>query len=274
MTHAEPRCSNVDVAADLASAGMFIFPALVHWNEQASKLDKRPAITGWRDLATSDPAQLLKWWNDFPDAVPGIELGRSGLFVVDLDRHPGGPDGVSAFAVMRGGNPLPHCPTTRTPSNGFHLYFQQPDGEPLGNSRGSLPAGIDVRGDGGWTVAPGASYKQWCWQIYRNGSPPPAPEWIVAVIRRKTASEPIKARRDWKPCGDAWLRGLVRIVATADIGQRNSVLFWASCRAGEAVRDGKAAAAFVVDVLAEAARHAGLPEREAQRTIKSGMQST
>jgi hypothetical protein len=272
VTTTDPPRSNLAVAIDLAGAGVFTFPAIVRWNEQAGKLDKRPAVTGWRDVATTDPAQLLKWWNDFPDAVPGIELGRSHLFVVDLDRHPGGADGVGAFAVMRGSKPLPHCLATRTPSNGLHLYFRQPDGEPLGNGRGSLPAGIDVRGDGGWTVAPGASYKQWRWQICRDGSPPPAPDWIIAAIRSQRASEPIKARRDWKPCGDAWLRGLVRIVATADIGQRNSVLFWAACRAGEAVRDGKADEGFVIDVLIEAASHAGLPEREAQRTIKSGMQ--
>jgi len=71
--------------------------------------------------------------------------------------------------------------------------------------------------------------------------------------------------------GDAWLRGLVRSVANATEGQRNSVLFWASCRAGAAVRDGKAAEVFVIDVLVEAAKHAGLPEREAQRTVQSGM---
>jgi hypothetical protein len=74
-----------------------------------------------------------------------------------------------------------------------------------------------------------------------------------------------------KVCGDGWLRGLVRTVASAAQGHRNSVLFWASCRAGDAVRDGKADEAFVVDVLLEAATHAGLPQPEAKRTIQSGM---
>lgn len=267
-----PR-SNLRVARELAGAAMFIFPAVISWNEQTKKLDKRPAITGWRDAATTDPAQLAKWWNDFPDAVPGIELGRSRLFVVDLDRHPGGPDGVAAFKAMRGDNPIPRCPTVKTPSNGFHLYFRQPDGEPLGNGRGDLPGGIDVRGDGGWTVAPGASFKQWCWQVCRNGSPPAAPAWIIAVIRSQRTREPINAR-ECKPRGDAWLRGLVRCVATAGIGHRNATLFWASCRCAEAIRDGKAAEAFVVDVLIQAAMHAGLPAQEALKTVKSGIHRT
>jgi len=273
MSHTAPPRSNLDVARTRAGAGMFVFPALVCWNEQTKKLDKKPAITGWRDAATTEPAHLLNWWNEFPNAVPGIELGRSRLFVVDLDRHPGGADGVAAFRVLRRDNVIPRCLTIKTPSNGFHLYFQQPDGEPLGNGRGSLPAGIDVRGAGGWVVAAGASYQQWRWQVFINGSPPRAPEWIVGAIRSQPARESIKAR-EWKPCSDAWLRGLVRIVASAGIGERDSILFWAACRCGERVRDGKAVESFVTDVLIEAAGHAGLSAREAARTVRSGMQRT
>jgi hypothetical protein len=160
----QPTRPNVDIAIDLARAGVFVFPAIVTWNESAKKLDKQPAIKGWRDAATTDEDQIAQWWKTFPSAVPGIELGRSGLLVVDLDRHPGGADGVTAFKIMRGDNPVPQCPTVKTPSGGYHLYFRQPDGEPLGNGRGSLPDGIDIRGDGGWTVAPGASFKQWRWE--------------------------------------------------------------------------------------------------------------
>jgi hypothetical protein len=71
--------------------------------------------------------------------------------------------------------------------------------------------------------------------------------------------------------GDGWLRGFARSIGTATEGHRNRILFWASCRAGDAVRDGKATENFVVDVLLEAARRAGLPRLEAQRTIQSGM---
>jgi len=261
--------SNLDVARDLANAGMFAFPAIVSWNAKEQKLNKQPAVKGWRNAATTDRKQLAKWWNDFPSAVPGIELGRSHLFVVDLDRHPGGADGVAAFKTLRGDNPIARCLTVKTPSNGFHLYFWQPDGAPLGNGRGSLPSGIDVRGDGGWTVAPGAFYKQWRWQAYRYGSPSYAPDWVVAAIRSQRIGEPRDRR--WTPCGDGWLRGLVRVIANATEGERNSKLFWATCRAAERVSDGKADEAFVTDVLTEAATRAGLPEREARGTIKSGM---
>jgi hypothetical protein len=157
--------TNLDVALELAAAGIFVFPAIVSWNENAKKLDKKPAITGWREAATTDAARVAEWWRTFPDAVPGIGLGRSGLVVIDLDRHPGGADGVEAFnKLIRNNGLLPPCPTVRTPSGGYHLYFSQANGEAFGNGRGALPLGIDVRGAGGWTVAPGATYQKWVWR--------------------------------------------------------------------------------------------------------------
>ncbi len=68
-----------------------------------------------------------------------------------------------------------------------------------------------------------------------------------------------------------WLRGLARTVVNAPEGERNATLFWAACRGGEAVRDDKADEDFVADVLIEAAMRAGLSEREACNTVKSGM---
>ena len=78
--------------------------------------------------------------------------------MIDLDRHGNGSDGVSAFKalVARHGALPPGVPMVKTPNNGLHLYFRQPPGEPLGNGRGSLPAGCDVRGAGGFVIGPGA----------------------------------------------------------------------------------------------------------------------
>ena len=98
----------------------------------------------------------------------------------------------------------------------------------------------------------------------------PWPDWLLEEFRPKP--QPPRTTAAIVSRGDGWLRGLVRIVAKAAEGRRNQILFWASCRAGEAVRDGKAAEDFVTDVLVEAAAHAGLPEREAKSTIRSGMQ--
>ena len=124
---------NLRAALEVAAQGVYVFPALATYNEKTRKLDKKPAIADWQMRATTDSAQLRDWWTSFPAAIPGIELGRSSLFVVDLDRHPEAPDGVAAFKAFRGDNPVPQCPTTETPSGGWHLYFKQPESEPLTN---------------------------------------------------------------------------------------------------------------------------------------------
>jgi hypothetical protein len=49
---------------------------------------------------------------------------------------------------------------------------------------------------------------------------------------------------------------------------------WAACRARDRVADGSADEGFITDVLLEAAHHAGLPQLEAQRTIRSGMRGS
>ena len=42
----------------------------------------------------------------------------------------------------------------RTPSGGYHLYFEHTDG--VRNSQDAYGIGIDVRGEGGYVLAPGA----------------------------------------------------------------------------------------------------------------------
>jgi hypothetical protein len=130
---------NLAVAFRLAASGTPIFPALISRNATTGGLDKVPAISGWRTNASTDANQIKAWWQQYPDAVPAIELGRAGLIVIDLDRHPGAPDGVTAFKALRNGQALPLQPATRTASNGYHLVFRQPaEGEPFGNGRGNL----------------------------------------------------------------------------------------------------------------------------------------
>ena len=140
---------NLAAALALADAGVKIFPA---------GADKRPLFKQWQEIATTERDIIADWWRRAPYALPAIPCGVNGLLVIDLDRHGNGSDGVSAFKalVARHGALPPGVPMVKTPNNGLHLYFRQPPGEPLGNGRGSLPAGCDVRGVGGFVIGPGA----------------------------------------------------------------------------------------------------------------------
>jgi hypothetical protein len=280
--------SNLNIALDLATAGIFVFPAHAKWNEAAQKIDKRPAISGWRAAATTDLEQIKKWWATFPEAVPGIELGRSGLFVVDLDRHPGAPDGVAAFKAFRGDNPAPRCPTTKTPSGGYHLYLQQPEGEPLGNRTGTLPKGVDVRGAGGWTVAPGTVFQQWQWvgNAAKLAAAPPVPTWIVEAIQaQKTTEQKVTtsptssgdADKRERAYAQAALNNAANKLAATAKGGRNEELNAAAYSLGKMVARGWIGQATVEGRLYDAAQTCGAikddGEKAARETIKSGIEA-
>ena len=97
------------------------------------------------------------------------------------------------------------------------------------------------------------------------------PDWLLAEFRPKLRLS-VPASPAIRFCTGTWLRGLTRTVATAPEGKRNCILFWAACRAGEAIRNGTADEGFITEALLEAALHAGLDRRGAQATIRSGIQ--
>lgn len=109
--------SNLEAALQLAQAGIFVFP---------SNAEKRPLVK-WLDESTTDLNKIKAWWRQFPNALPAIDVGKSGLVVIDADRH-GGPDGVQAFydLLEKLGIDVSACPVVRTPSGGLHFYFKQP----------------------------------------------------------------------------------------------------------------------------------------------------
>ena len=79
----------------------------------------------------------------------GIE---SGLVVIDIDPQHGGSGTIRSLIANH--SPLERGPVVRTGAGGWHLLFAHP-GEAIRNSAGTrLGAGIDVRGDGGYVIAP------------------------------------------------------------------------------------------------------------------------
>jgi hypothetical protein len=123
---------------------------------------KHPSVKGGFKAATADPSQIAAWWRKWPDANIGIATGKaSGFFVLDID----GQQGLAALQRLVAENgPLPRTPVVKT-ARGWHLFFKMPEsGVGISCSAGD---GLDVRGDGGYVVAPpsihvsGHVYK-WC----------------------------------------------------------------------------------------------------------------
>jgi hypothetical protein len=139
--------SNKDAALALVSRGFRVFPC---------GTDKKPKVKTWEQTASASAFEIAVKWESFPDSLPGLPVGAHGLLVIDADRKPNGPDGVAAFTALCAAEAIDLSTTmvVETPSRGFHFYFHTD--VPYGNSSGSLPDGIDVRGKGGYVIGPGA----------------------------------------------------------------------------------------------------------------------
>ncbi|MHC4197262.1 MAG: bifunctional DNA primase/polymerase [Planctomycetota bacterium] len=140
---------------------------------------KKPLIS-WKAYQKRVPQErkVEEWWNKWPEANIGIVTGEvSGLVVVDVD----GEKGLETAKRLG----LPETPTVKT-GKGYHYYYLHPGNEDVRNFQAKMGVdGIDLRGDGGYAVAPpsvhpsGETY-QWVTPL---GSTPltPLPESILAI---------------------------------------------------------------------------------------------
>lgn len=145
---------------------------------------------GFHD-ATTDPEKIRKWWTKYPGALIGSPAER--WFVLDVDVRPdGGIDGWAELAELECQNgKLPDTMRVRTPSGGGHIYLE--DFEGVGNSRGSLPEGLDIRGGGkGYTILPPSPG----YEVEHRAPIAQAPEWLRQMILTKPKAKVEAIRGD------------------------------------------------------------------------------
>lgn len=174
-------------AAALAARGWPVFPV---------GRNKRPRLKRWPEVATTDPAQIHSWWTrEHAGAGVGVLCGgRSGIVVVDVDPRHDGEAGLSALETRYG--VLPRTLSARTGGGGRHLYFLQPRGVLIRNKTAldGVP-GVDVRGDGGYVVAPPSLHEsggryEWIQENERLGRLPCAWIDLLGDVRPTTDAAP------------------------------------------------------------------------------------
>ncbi len=204
-----------------------------------------------------------------PAANIGIPTGlRSSVLVVDVDVH-GANSGFGALDRARSAGLVDAWDwLIRTPSGGLHAYFPAVRGVEQ-RCWQVARAHIDFRGDGGYVIAPpswitvdGESRRYEVIAVAQH-----RPRRLDAARLRRFLDPPrlgppprsvpsLGARPDKLA---AWVAGRPK-------GSRNHGLFWAACRMAE-VGHGYDA---TLSVLSDAARVAGLPDRESETTISVG----
>lgn len=198
------------------------------------------------------PAEVEAWWAETPDANIGIITGAiSGIVVADVDPRHGGD-----IEEARRLGPSDYSVTTR--AAGLHLYYIHP-GKPVPNGTNRIP-GVDVRGDGGYVVAPGsyveASDGNGEYAILTEGAFGVMPDYLWPPAASQTAS------------GDSWIA--TTIAQGCQPGTRNDTLAkLAGYFAGRRVPKDITESILVPWYLREKAGKEPEAHREAARTILS-----
>jgi len=177
--------------------------------------EKRPLIQ-WEPFQSTRPseAELHLWFEHWPDANIGVVTGEiSNLVVLDIDPDHGGD--ASLERLERRFQPLQATIEAKSGGGGRHLYFAHPGG--IIRNRTAIAQGIDLRGDGGYVVAPPSIHPTGARYMWALGRSPedmalsPLPRWLMATTG---AMRPKRTLDDW--------RQLVR--EGVPEGQRNSTI--------------------------------------------------
>ena len=134
----------------------------------SAKTKKPLTPNGCKD-AKKDVGAITHWWRKWPDASIGIATGsKSNLIVIDEDiDEEKGLDGVASMRIWENVHgELPETVRAVTGRGGTHLYFRY-NGTDITNRAGLLE-GVDVRGEGGYVVAPPSVHPngtEYAWEI-------------------------------------------------------------------------------------------------------------
>jgi hypothetical protein len=244
---------------------------------------KRPALPSWkhlqeRRLFDEDWDRVDRWlcrqWEETENGLGVVTGAVSAIVVVDVDDE-------AARAKVRGimaRADWPVTPVART-RKGLHLWFAHPG--PRGNRVKVDGVGLDVRGDGGYVVVPptihpdGGAYT-WVNSPLEVWPPADLPEELDRLLwpPAKPLGHPVSpVARPRARYVEKAFRDEIDTVSSAFEGTRNDTLNTSVLKVSRFVRDGSLSASEVAEAFLEAARRAGLPDREADRTIESAMRA-
>jgi len=306
----------LDAAVGYAARGWPVFPCNPK-NKQpllgADKDENQKPIRGTGGLkkASTDPEQIAAWWKRFPHALIGLCTGHPTkgtetdaqpaglrLFVLDFDPREDPVTGevwtldrLKTETEQQLGGALPQSMAILTPSDGVHLYLLQGDEGPSITNRGNLPDHVDVRGLGGYVIAPpsvlsdGRRYR-----FHRRepmGGIAHAPQMLLDVLRAPKGKASTEHPPAPRPSDHAAISGQVddavrkyalaafdeecRLLAGAPMGDRNNQINARSFALGQLVGAGALSEAMVRSALQAVVSGFGRDYEKSCTSIDNGL---
>jgi hypothetical protein len=161
--------------------------------------------------ASRQPDQLWHWWRRWPEANVGIRTGKtSGLVILDVDTRHSGEDSLAALEAAY--DSLPSTLTAQSGGGGQHLYFRHPGPRLPNSTQVGGYAGLDVRGDGGYIVAPPSRHRSGTPYRWASPSAPLAllPDWFGDLLLPKPpasrTAHPLVPPLPPQDCPQFWVR--------------------------------------------------------------------
>jgi hypothetical protein len=157
---------------------------------------KWPATPHGCKDATVDPDVVRRWWAANPNANIAVATGEvSRIFVLDAD----GLDGQTELGKLEARHgELPRTLQVIT-ADGVHYYFSWPT-VVVRNSASRVAPNVDVRGAGGYCLAPPSvhpSGRRYCWSVDSGDTIAAAPAWLLDLITGSNGSE-TKPAEHWR----------------------------------------------------------------------------
>lgn len=191
------RINLCDIALAYASRGWSVIPLQPE--------GKKPLLDSWKEYQNriASPEEIKGWWKQWSSANVGIVTGPvSNLAVIDVD----GEVGLQSASTL-------NLPSTLTVISGRlpfgsakHLYYQYPAEGIRNDQNGKLGDKVDIRGDGGYVVAPCSLHESGNYYTFVGGfqrfrdTPSPFPKNLLDMLGagwKEAEFEPVKSQEPW-----------------------------------------------------------------------------
>lgn len=200
---------DLKVLSAYCAQGFKLFPLL--------REEKKPIFKGWREEATDNFKTVKNWYQLYKNCNWGIDLAKSGLVAVDVDRKHGG---LEYWEALINKNAPVDTLSASSGGGGKHFVFLA---DPLVKYRGKIIDGIDVKFNGYIVLFPsvhpdsGKTYRwdNWKTHHYRILT---APDWLKDLITRKPGKLDQGITKRKAVMGLGYLEKLINQLRTYDLG--------------------------------------------------------